>query len=149
MTTWQNQSQNPLIGTWQLVSLESQSSAGGISYPLGEHPYGLLLYSSKRMSAHMMRPDRPAFASGDIRRGTPEEVKAAFEGFVAYCGTYSIDEQRGTVTHHVEASLLPNWVGTDQQRFFTLTGRRLTLRTPPLLVNGQTVTATLVWERVD
>jgi hypothetical protein len=144
------QSQNPLVGTWKLLSFESQSAAGEISHPFGEQAHGLLMYDSHgRMSVVLMRADRPAFVSGDPARGTPEEIKAAFEGFNAYSGTYNIDKKRGTVTHHVEANSFPNWVGTDQQRFFTLSGRRLTLRAPPLLVDGQTVTFTAVWERVD
>ena len=142
--------QSPLVDTWKLLSFESQSAAGDTAYPFGEHPHGLLMYDSHgRMSVVLTRADRPAFASGDPARGTPEEIKAAFEGFNAYCGTYTVDTTRGTVTHHVEANSFPNWVGTDQQRFFTLSERRLTLRAPPLLVDGQTVTLTAVWERVD
>ena len=144
------QSQNPLVGTWKLLSFESHGAAGDISHPFGADAYGLLMYDPRgQMSVVLTRPDRPMFMSGDPARGTPEEIKAAFEGFNAYCGSYKIDEKQGTVTHHVEANSFPNWVGTDQQRFFTLRGRRLTLRTPPLLDGGQTLTFTAVWERVD
>jgi hypothetical protein len=143
-------SQNPLAGTWKLFSFESQSATGEISHPFGEHAHGLLMYDSHgRMSVVLSRAGRPLFVSGDPARGTPEEIRAAFEGFNAYCGTYKIDEQNNTVTHHVEANSFPNWVGTDQERFFSLTGRRLTLRTPPLLEDGETVTFTAVWERID
>jgi hypothetical protein len=101
------------------------------------------------MSVALMRADRAAFVSGDPVRGTLDEIKGAFEGFNAYYGTYDIDDKRGTVTHHVEASLFPNLIGTDQQRFFTLSGRRLALRTPPLLDDGRTVTFIAVWERMN
>ncbi len=47
------------------------------------------------------------------------------EGFVAYAGRYSFRGDR--VIHHVELSLFPNWVGTDQQRWVELAGDRLTL----------------------
>ena len=97
----------------------------------------------------LARPDRPLFVSGDSGRGTPEEIKAAFEGFCAYCGTYEIDEKLGMVTHHVDSHSFPNWVGTDQQRLFGLDGRRLTLRTARLLDDGRTVSLVAVWERVD
>lgn len=144
------QPQNPLVGTWKLLSFESQGAAGDISHPFGEHAYGLLMYDSHgQMSVVFTRPDRPMFLSGDPARGTPEEIKAAFEGFNAYCGTYTIDEESGMVIHHVEANSFPNWVGTDQQRLFISSGRRLTLRTPPLPDGGQMVTFTAVWERVD
>jgi hypothetical protein len=144
------QSHNPLIGTWKLVSFESQRATGEISHPFGEDADGLLMYDSHgRMLVVLSRARRPMFVSGDPARGTPEEIRAAFEGFNAYCGTYNVDEQNETVTHHVEANSFPNWVGTDQQRFFALSGHLLTLRTPPLLDDGQTVTFTAVWERVD
>jgi hypothetical protein len=34
------------------------------------------------MVAVLMRSGRPKFASGDLRGGTPEEIKQAFERFV-------------------------------------------------------------------
>lgn len=144
------QSQNSLVGTWTLVSWESRSSTGEVSYPMGERPKGLLMYDSKgRVSAQLMQPGRPAFESRDRLRGTPEEVKAAFEGFVAYFGRYTLDEKQRTVIHHVEASSFPNDVGTDLRRSFTVAERRLTLRTPQRILGGATGTGTLVWERVD
>jgi lipocalin-like protein len=107
------QSQNPLVGTWKLLSFESQSAAGDISRPFGEHAHGLLMYDSHaRMSVVLMRADRPTFVWGDPARGTPEEIKAAFGGFSAYYGAYNIDTKRRTVTHHIEAHSFPNWVGT-------------------------------------
>jgi hypothetical protein len=32
--------------------------------------------------------------------------------------------------HHIEAALLPNWVGTDQLRHFAFDGKYLTLKRP-------------------
>jgi Lipocalin-like domain len=53
------------------------------------------------------------------------------------------------VVHHVELSLFPNWVGTDQQRLVELAGDRLILSARPLLLAGQLQVPRLVWERVD
>jgi len=143
-------SQYSLVGTWKLVSWESRSSTGEVSHPMGERPIGLLTYDSKgRVSTQLMQPGRTVFKSGDRLRGTPDEVNAAFEGFVAYFGTYTFDEKQGTVIHHIEASTFPNDVGTDLRRFVTVSERRLTLRTPQRILGGTTGTGTLVWERVD
>src|SRR5687768_7044291 len=61
-----------------------------------------ILYDARgNMSTVLMKPDRPPFASKDRRRGTDAEVRAAFEGFDSYPGTYSVDTTNGTVTHHV------------------------------------------------
>ncbi|GEM_PF-6774270 len=44
------------------------------------------------MAVQIMRSDRPAFASGERLEGTQEEIKAAFEGYFAYYGTYEVNE---------------------------------------------------------
>lgn len=137
------------IGTWQLVTSEFRTSDGQVSHPLGEKAVGILMYDSGgRFAAQLMRPDRPKFASGDMRGATPEEAKAAVDGYVAYFGTYKVDEKKGTIVHHVEASLFPNWLGQDQMRLYELSADLLTLRTPPMLSGGQEITGVLVWKRL-
>jgi hypothetical protein len=136
------------VGVWKLVASEVKLAKGTTVYPYGTNPVGMLTYDqSGHMSAQVMNPDRPLFVSGDIRNGTPEEIKAAFDGYTAYFGNYEVDEQEGTVTHRVLGSHFPNWVGQDQKRFFAFSGNRLTLRTPPIATSGTTVTLVLVWER--
>jgi lipocalin-like protein len=138
-----------LVGTWRLVSFESRDSAGAVQYPLGQGAIGQLSYdASGNMSAILMKPDRPPFASQDMRRGTDSEVRDAFEGFVAYFGTYTLDDAKRTVTHHVRGASYPNWVGGDQVRYYKMDGPRLVLTTPPIQVGGRPIQSVLVWERV-
>ena len=116
---------------------------------MGETPNGLVVYSADGTMIGIMGPsDRPHFATDDVTGGTLEERAAAFATFIAYGGSYEVDEQ--TVTHHVEMSLFPNWVGTTQRRRWQLdeTGRRLTLMSPPLTLGGATRMQRLTWERV-
>ena len=137
------------VGSWKLVSLDARGSDGEIIYPFGQNPVGMIAYDAKgHMSVHVMCLDRPAFASGDQHTGTTEEIKSALEGYIAYYGTYMVNEEAGTVIHRVEASLFPNWIGIEQKRFFKLSGDRLTLSTPPIPYRGSHRTVTLVWERV-
>ena len=137
------------IGTWKLVSSEFRLSDGRVIYPLGSSAVGMLMYdASGHMSAQLMRPDRPAFASGDQAGGTPTEIRSAFEGFTAYFGTYEVNEGKASVIHHVEGSLFPNWVGGDQVRFYEFSPNRLTLSTPPIPMGSQHVTGLLIWERI-
>jgi hypothetical protein len=71
---------------------------------------GLLVYDGGgNMSAHVMRNDRPFFAAKDPARGTDAEVRAAFEDYASYFGTYTIDQARQTVTHQVRGARYPNW----------------------------------------
>ena len=137
-----------LVGTWKLVLLEFRSD-GQVVYPVGRDATGLLMYDRNGwMSQQLMRPDRPAFASGDQLRGADAEVRAAVEGYVAYAGTYTVDETHEVVVHHVTASLFPNWVGTDQKRFYKLSGDRLIISTPTVLVAGHLMDVMLIWERI-
>ena len=137
---------NPLIGTWRLISYESRTENGKVSYPLGQDPSGFILYSEDGyMSVTMMGANRTNYASGDLRGGTPEEKRSAAETYLSYSGKYTFEGNR--VLHHVEVSFFPNRVGTTQVRNLTLSGDTVTLRTPAMLINGEQQTAELVWQR--
>ena len=129
--------ENLLTGTWRYISLSGKSTQGDVIYPYGEHIYGMLMYDpGGYMSALLMHPDRPGFASGDMMKGTPEELKAAFEEFDAYCGTYTINDENASVIHHVQGAKFPNWVGTDQVRFYNFSTDTLKITAPPILAHG-------------
>jgi len=137
-----------LVGTWRLVSFESKTGDGAIRHQLGPAARGQLAYDAAgHMSAQLMDPERPRFASGDLTQGSDIEVRAAMAGYIAYYGTYTVDQTRGVVTHHVQGALFPNWVGGDQVRYFRLDGDRLTITTPLIRIGGEDSTTVLVWER--
>ena len=139
-----------LTGTWKLISCEARSSKGEVTRLYGKDPVGMLMYDSRgNMSVLVMRRDRPKFASGDLLKGTPEEIKAAFEGSLAYCGTYEVNEEKETVTHHVEGSTFPNWVGTDLVRFLEYSGDQLLLNTPRIPAGDEHWTVHLIWKRAN
>jgi hypothetical protein len=128
---------NRVEGTWKFIALSGKSTKGNVIYPYGTQLFGMLMYDNRgHMSALLMDPDRPRFASGDMMNGSPEELKAAFEKFDAYCGTYSLDDRKSTVTHHVMGAKFPNWVGTDQVRYYTISGDTLRISAPPILAHG-------------
>jgi len=137
-----------LVGTWKLISAEFRRVNGAVIPLYGENPAGLLMYDAAgNMSVHIMQRLRPQFEIADRLGGTPEQIQAAFQGYQAYFGTYSIDENARVVTHHITGALLPNWVGVDQKRFYELSGNRLILRTPALMIGGTEATGYLVWEK--
>lgn len=138
-----------LVGTWRLVSCEAQASSGEIRYPLGRHVVGQLFYDIHgNMSGHVMRVDRPTFASDDWGSGTDAEVRAAFEGHVSYFGTYTIDTSARTVAHHVRGASYPNWMGRDQIRYYRIDASHLVLSTPPILDRREWLKYILTWERM-
>ena len=129
-------------GAWVLVSFERKITDGTITYPLGTDPIGRLTYDGLgRMSVQIMRRDRPRFTSG-TRQGTPEEIQAAFAGYTAYYGPYEVYEKDGFVIHRLEACSFPNWVGTEQKRFFEFVDEHLVLRAKTAEGDSK-----LVWRR--
>jgi hypothetical protein len=100
------------------------------------------------MSAQAMRRGRPQLASDDVHLATPEQAKAAFTGYGAYFGTYTVDERAGLVVHHVQGSLIPNWEGSEQRRRFTICGDKLVLEPPAIQAAGQQRTRRLTWQRL-
>ncbi|MDP9383392.1 MAG: lipocalin-like domain-containing protein [Chloroflexota bacterium] len=138
---------NPLVGTWRLVSFEVRASDGRVSHPYGPDATGYIIYSPDGyMSVTITAADRPNFDASDLLGGSVEERAEAAGTYVSYCGTYEV--QDATVVHRVQMSLFPNWVGTEQVRFYELKGDRLHLSTAPMLLGGSEQRAQLIWERV-
>lgn len=138
-----------IIGAWKLISFEIQKENGEVIHPFGKNAQGSIIYTdSGRFSAQVMRPDRPKFASGDQMKGTAEEIKVNYEGYISYYGLYEFDIEKNFIIHHVEGSLFPNWEGHGQKRFCELSGNRLKLRTPPTLWGGEELVAMLIWEGI-
>jgi hypothetical protein len=133
-----------LLGSWRLVSWEERDNSGRISYPLGARAIGQIMYTSDgRMSAQLMRPDSPRFASEDWRRATPDEKSTAWGDYFGYFGTFSIDHHERSVIHHIEGSWFPNLLGTDQRRHFQFDGDRLILD-----ADTEWGKVHIVWEKV-
>ena len=64
------------------------------------------------------------------------------QGTLCFFGTYSVSEAEHALNLHIESSSFPNWNGTDQKRFQTLTGDELKWTNPapraagPLMWHG-------------
>jgi hypothetical protein len=129
-----------LIGSWELVNYEI-IAADGTRRP-GNYDRGQITYdASGRMSAHLMHSSNKADASPQ----TDELRATAFRRYLGYYGPFIVDSAGGTVTHIVEGSSNPSWVGTRQLRYFELTAdnAQLTLS----LRDGARTTQSLVWKR--
>jgi Lipocalin-like domain len=137
-----------LVGTWRLISFVEYGADGRETSDYGLTPRGCLMYDQNgRMSVHIAHSETRPFKSDDPFRGSPEELKDAFDGYFGYFGRYTVNENAGTVTHHVEGASHPNYVGTDQRRFFTWQGHRLVLSTRPECAAGAGVKYVATWER--
>jgi len=64
-----------------------------------------------------MSSEVPSFSAGDTPVG--DQMKdALLKTYIAYSGPCTIDESGKSVTLNVEAAWRPNYVGTEQKRFF-------------------------------
>src|SRR5262245_46157623 len=140
------------LGVWRLVSCESRDKSDGeVRYPYGTNPIGRITYDEAgRMSAQLMRAGRRLVggsprdgSAAAIRTASAEDLREILTGFNSYFGTFDVDEAAGIVIHHVQACLIPSWVGSDLQRTYEFTGAdQMTLT-----ASGDQVVTRLLWRR--
>jgi len=137
---------NSLIGTWKLVSHVHQAADGSVNYSRGKDAKGQLIYTADgTMSVFLMRASRPPFLADSMVACTTDEKAEAFDACLSYCGRYRIEENK--VIHIIEMSVYPNWVGTEQVRYFQLNGSKLILMSPPFQTVAGKKTAIITWEK--
>jgi hypothetical protein len=134
-----------LIGTWKLVeySIENTKKPGERYYPLGKDATGFIIYNPDGyMSAQMMAQGRPVYENGGPHNGTLEEMAQAAKGYMAYSGQYEVNEETQTLTHHMDVSMNPTWLGQAQERYLKLDGDTISITAP-------NSSAILVWKRAE
>lgn len=140
---------NPFYGVWKLISMEIRLTSGKKVYPMGKSVSGSLIYGSEHVSAHIMKNRRTRFKSQDQFNGSDEEVRTALEGYVAYYGTYSYDENNSLVDHKVLGSVFPNDVNKNLIRKYKFSENQLILETLPQNARGEKIIGIFTWERVE
>ena len=141
----QQRGNNQFVGTWELLSVERVDAEGTWSPSIGQlaNSIGVLMYDeSGHMSVHIMNLDRAAISSG-FAELSGDELRDLFRGYVAYFGTYDVNESESYVIHHRKGHLYPNQVGVDAKRFFEFSDDKLTLTVAP------SRNFRLTWQRVD
>jgi hypothetical protein len=130
-----------LAGAWEMVSFET-IAADGTRRP-GAYDRGQITYdASGRMSAQLMSSANKA----DAAPQTDEARAAAYRRYLGYYGPFVVDEAKGIVTHIVEGSSNPSWVGSRQVRYYELSEKDAQLTLMVKNAEGR-VTSTLVWKR--
>ncbi|MFE8599440.1 lipocalin-like domain-containing protein [Archangium violaceum] len=134
-----------MIGTWKLLSLDV--IRGEQRRPLwGEAPVGQLIYAGDgRMAAEIMATDRRLWTNPDVLRASVDERAEALASYISYAGRWELEG--GTVSHHIEVCVVPNWVGTRQTRRVMFSGDNLTLSTEPILIDGGVQVIEVRWRR--
>jgi hypothetical protein len=106
-----------LIGAWRLVSLEGPGADGKISRITDLK--GMLVYTRDgHMSVQLMYPQSASGLSNDYVKN----------GYEASFGSYEVNEQAHTVTHHVEGSITEELVGKDLPRVYQFSDGHLIIK---------------------
>ncbi len=123
-----------LIGAWRYMG----TRLDGKRFDRGPNPKGMIYYGPHGEMSVQVTPDVKRARAGAAM--TPDEAKIALTDYIAYFGTYTLDERAGTVTHHRQDSVQPGDTG-DLVRRYELAGDRLVLR-------GLNSTLEVTWERI-
>jgi hypothetical protein len=106
-----------IVGTWNFVVAEVTAPDGKKSFPFGETPKGILIFTADGRFAQIhVASDVPKIASNNRLTGTPEEYAGIMRRSLSVFGTYTVDEANKTVTYHIVSSSFPNWEGEAQTR---------------------------------
>ncbi len=138
-----------LPGTWKLES-RIDVTASGERRPetsLGEDPMALLIYDrAGHFAAQFMKRDRSVVIP-DAPGGVKNNSRAQ-GGYDAYFGTYTIDDENGTVTQRLLGALSQENVGSVLTRAMEVRQDKLIIRIETNHADGTAVTRTLTWNRV-
>ena len=135
-----------LAGAWSLVSIVANQGDKRLDI-FGPEPRGQMILSPDGYFSTLTTvASLPDFASNNRTQGTPEEYEAIGKGTNAHYGTYSVDEENGTISFTVDVSTFPNWEGQVHARVFTLDGNLLSYVNPSSTVQASSVE--VVWRKL-
>jgi len=110
-----------LIGAWRLAWEDEQGTDGKMKHIVDYK--GTIVYTRDgHMSVQIMLPNP------DVVRDVDNPVKYDQGGYEAYYGSYEVNEQAHTVTHHVQGSLVRALVGKDLTRVYRFSDGQLILK---------------------
>ena len=139
-----------LEGRWKLRAAEDIRADGTVArYPWGRNPAGSIVVDGGSCYLQIMSTDTPAF-TGSTSKG--EQMKAGLlSSYIAYSGPCTINEAEGSVTLKVEAAWRPDYVGTEQKRFFRFENGTLLFgpATGSIRAGNETLTRRLTLDRVQ
>jgi hypothetical protein len=106
-----------IVGSWNFVVAEVVAPDGKKSFPFGETPTGILIFTAGGQFAQIhVASDVPKLASNNRLTGTPEEYATIMRRTISLFGTYSVNEEKKTVIFHIVSSTYPNFAGEAQER---------------------------------
>jgi hypothetical protein len=106
-----------IVGSWNFVVAEVTAPDGKKTFPFGETPKGILIFTADGYFAQIhVAGDVPKIASNNRLTGTAEEYAEIMRRSLSVFGTYTVDEGNRTVTYNIVSASFPNWQGESQTR---------------------------------
>jgi lipocalin-like protein len=106
-----------LVGTWNLKIAEITAANGGKTLPFGPSPKGQIIFTQDgHFSQVHVASGLPKVAGGNRLNASDADNRAIMAGTLSFFGTYTVDEEKKTVTFNIVASTFPNAEGTSQTR---------------------------------
>ncbi len=137
-----------LQGRWALLAAEDVRADGSVArHPWGTRPVGSIVVEDGWCYLQIMSSDVPSFPRD---RAVNDRMKAALlSTYIAYTGPCTVNEAEGSVTLKVEAAWRPDYVGTEQKRFFRFESGKLIFGPAPgsIRAGSETLTRRLTLER--
>ena len=137
-------------GRWKLLAAEDLRADGLVArLPWGQNPVGAIVVQGGHCYVQIMSSDVPSFMAATP--SVSEQMSAALlSSYIAYSGPCTIDEAIGKVTLKVEAAWRPNYVGTEQVRFFRFENGKMFFGPAPgsMKAGNDVLTRRLTLERV-
>ena len=114
-----------LQGKWKIVAAEDLRPDGSVGrYPWGFHPIGSIVVEGGSCYVQIISSDVPSFATTGA--SVNDQMKASLlSSYIAYTGPCTFDDAAGTTTMQVEAAWRPDYVGTEQKRFYRFEGNKM------------------------
>lgn len=136
-------------GRWRLLAAEDVRADGTVArLPWGKRPVGAIVVEAGYCYVQIMSSDVPAFTSG---KPVGEQMAAALlSTYIAYSGACTVNDAEGSLSLKVDSAWRPDYVGTDQKRFFKFDNGKLIFgpAVGSIKANGEALTRRLTLERV-
>jgi hypothetical protein len=123
--------QDRLPGTYRLVAIETRTTAGDVSWPMGERPTGVFMFDGSNFCVQLAPTD------------------ASDSPVVAMFGTYEVDEIAWIFVLTPEGAVDRSLVGTRIVRRVAFDGDLAMFTTPPTVIDGAEATTMITWRRVS
>ena len=118
-----------LVGSWKLVDWTVRMNGGRETRPFGGRAMGIITYTDEgRMTATLMKADRPTIGTRSFNEATAMERASAAAGYLSYAGTYEIigdevhwKDAAAAISPRRDLLIAGNWSESVDGRRFTTT----------------------------